>query len=93
MIEWGQSGPLALVAGHDLNYVALTGLRSLSARAADRAAKMVDVLAIFGRQVQAMRASAAPPIDRDSQEQQHRNRGQTGRNCHRFRARSALGSE
>ncbi len=29
---WGQSGPLAQAAGHDLNYVALSGLLSLSAR-------------------------------------------------------------
>jgi alpha-methylacyl-CoA racemase len=32
MTGWGQSGPLAQAAGHDLNYVALTGLLSLSAR-------------------------------------------------------------
>ena len=32
MTGWGQDGPLALTAGHDLNYVALTGLLSLSAR-------------------------------------------------------------
>jgi alpha-methylacyl-CoA racemase len=32
MTGWGQSGPLAHVAGHDLNYIALTGLLSLSAR-------------------------------------------------------------
>lgn len=31
MTGWGQSGPLAHAAGHDLNYVALTGLLSLSA--------------------------------------------------------------
>lgn len=31
MTGWGQSGPLAQAAGHDLNYVALTGLLSLSA--------------------------------------------------------------
>lgn len=30
---WGQDGPLSQAAGHDLNYVALTGLLSLSARA------------------------------------------------------------
>lgn len=29
---WGQHGPLAQTAGHDLNYVALSGLLSLSAR-------------------------------------------------------------
>jgi len=32
MTGWGQSGPLAQSAGHDLNYVALTGMLSLSAR-------------------------------------------------------------
>lgn len=31
MTGWGQHGPLAATAGHDLNYVALTGLLSLSA--------------------------------------------------------------
>jgi len=29
---WGQSGPLAHAAGHDINYVALTGVSSLAAR-------------------------------------------------------------
>jgi alpha-methylacyl-CoA racemase len=33
---WGQSGPLAQAAGHDLNYVALTGLLSLSAHRGER---------------------------------------------------------
>jgi len=32
MTGWGQDGPLAQAAGHDLNYVALTGLLSLSSR-------------------------------------------------------------
>lgn len=32
MTGWGQAGPLAQTAGHDLNYVALTGMLSLSAR-------------------------------------------------------------
>lgn len=31
MTGWGQTGPLAQAAGHDLNYVALTGLLSLAA--------------------------------------------------------------
>lgn len=35
MTGWGQDGPLAQAAGHDLNYVALTGLLSLSARKGD----------------------------------------------------------
>ena len=33
MTGWGQSGPLAQAAGHDMNYVALTGLMGLGARA------------------------------------------------------------
>ena len=36
MTGWGQTGPLASAAGHDLNYVALTGLLSLSARPGER---------------------------------------------------------
>ena len=36
MTGWGQTGPLAPAAGHDLNYVALTGLLSLAARPGER---------------------------------------------------------
>ncbi len=36
MTGWGQDGPLAQAAGHDLNYVALTGLLSLSAHRGER---------------------------------------------------------
>ncbi|MBV8502735.1 MAG: CoA transferase [Paucibacter sp.] len=36
MTGWGQSGPLAQAAGHDLNYVALSGLLSLSAYRGER---------------------------------------------------------
>ena len=36
MTGWGQTGPLAQAAGHDLNYVALTGLLSLSAHRGQR---------------------------------------------------------
>jgi alpha-methylacyl-CoA racemase len=32
MTGWGQNGPLALAAGHDLNYAALTGLLGLGRR-------------------------------------------------------------
>jgi alpha-methylacyl-CoA racemase len=32
MTGWGQSGPLSQAAGHDLNYVALSGILSLAAR-------------------------------------------------------------
>jgi alpha-methylacyl-CoA racemase len=41
MTGWGQSGPLAAAAGHDLNYIALTGaLHAIGRRgaAADAAA-------------------------------------------------------
>ena len=36
MTGWGQTGPLARAAGHDLNYVALTGILSLVARGGAR---------------------------------------------------------
>lgn len=36
MTGWGQSGPLAQAAGHDLNYVALSGLMALSAHRGER---------------------------------------------------------
>lgn len=36
MTGWGQSGPLSQAAGHDLNYVALTGLLALSANRGER---------------------------------------------------------
>lgn len=36
MTGWGQTGPLAQAAGHDLNYVALTGMLALSAHRGDR---------------------------------------------------------
>ncbi|HNB45903.1 MAG TPA: CaiB/BaiF CoA-transferase family protein [Burkholderiaceae bacterium] len=36
MTGWGQSGPLAQSAGHDLNYVALSGLMSLGAHRGER---------------------------------------------------------
>ena len=45
MTGWGQSGPLSHVAGHDLNYVALTGLLSLSAHAGG---KPMVPLAVLG---------------------------------------------
>lgn len=36
MTGWGQDGPLAQAAGHDINYVALSGLLSLSAHRGQR---------------------------------------------------------
>lgn len=35
MTGWGQSGPLAQAAGHDINYVALSGLLALGGKGAD----------------------------------------------------------
>lgn len=35
MTGWGQNGPLSHAAGHDLNYVALSGLVSISSRPGD----------------------------------------------------------
>jgi alpha-methylacyl-CoA racemase len=35
MTGWGQDGPLAQAAGHDLNYLALSGVLSLAARPGD----------------------------------------------------------
>lgn len=35
MTGWGQTGPLSQAAGHDLNYVALSGMLSLAARPGD----------------------------------------------------------
>jgi alpha-methylacyl-CoA racemase len=35
MTGWGQNGPLAQAAGHDLNYLALSGVLSLAARPGD----------------------------------------------------------
>jgi crotonobetainyl-CoA:carnitine CoA-transferase CaiB-like acyl-CoA transferase len=42
MTGWGQSGPLSQAAGHDLNYVALTGLLSLSAHRGERPSPFHD---------------------------------------------------
>jgi len=47
MTGWGQSGPLAGKAGHDLNYLALTGaLHALGTR--DRPAVPLNLIADFG---------------------------------------------
>ncbi len=35
MTGWGQTGPLAPTAGHDLNYIAISGARCLSSKLSD----------------------------------------------------------
>lgn len=48
MTGWGQDGPLARVAGHDLNFVALTGVLSLGLAAGARPAIPPTVLGDAG---------------------------------------------
>lgn len=59
MTGWGQSGPLALAAGHDLNDVALTGLLSLSAHRGQRPIVPPTVVGDAGGQLDG--AEPSPP--------------------------------
>lgn len=45
---WGQSGPLAQAAGHDLNYIALTGALHSIGRAGQRPTPPLNLVADFG---------------------------------------------
>ncbi|HVV08190.1 CaiB/BaiF CoA-transferase family protein [Amycolatopsis sp.] len=45
---WGQDGPLAHLGGHDLNYVALTGVLRAIGRADERPAPPLNVLGFAG---------------------------------------------
>lgn len=45
---WGQSGPLARSAGHDLNYVALTGALDAMGRAGERPPIPLNLIGDFG---------------------------------------------
>jgi len=45
---WGQSGPLAMVAGHDLNYIALSGLLHAMGRADTPPAPPLNLVGDFG---------------------------------------------
>ncbi|GAB2857229.1 CaiB/BaiF CoA transferase family protein [Nocardioides pacificus] len=47
MTGWGQNGPLAKVAGHDINYAALTGALHVSG-SADKPRQAVNLVADFG---------------------------------------------
>jgi alpha-methylacyl-CoA racemase len=48
MTGWGQDGPLAQVAGHDINYIALSGALSCVARPGERPVPPVNFLGDFG---------------------------------------------
>ena len=48
MTGWGQSGPYAATAGHDINYAALSGTLSLIGRQGEPPVPPVNLLADFG---------------------------------------------
>jgi alpha-methylacyl-CoA racemase len=48
MTGWGQTGPLAHAAGHDINYIALSGALSTCGRAGDKPTPPVNYLGDFG---------------------------------------------
>ena len=48
MTGWGQTGPLAPTAGHDIGYIALTGALGASGRPDERPAPAVNLLGDFG---------------------------------------------
>ncbi|MBW8764834.1 MAG: CoA transferase [Geodermatophilales bacterium] len=48
MTGWGQTGPLARTAGHDIGYIALTGALGASGRPDERPAPPLNLLGDFG---------------------------------------------
>lgn len=48
MTGWGQSGPLSQAAGHDINYVALTGTLHGCGRAGEKPTPPINLVADFG---------------------------------------------
>nr|WP_272918271.1 CaiB/BaiF CoA-transferase family protein [Gordonia sp. SID5947] len=48
MTGWGQTGPLARTAGHDLTYIAVTGALHLATRAGGRPVPTANLLGDFG---------------------------------------------
>ena len=48
MTGWGQDGPLAPTAGHDIDYIAISGALSLVGRAGERPVPPVNLLGDFG---------------------------------------------
>jgi alpha-methylacyl-CoA racemase len=57
---WGQSGPLAQAAGHDLNYLALTGALAAIGRAGSKPTPPLNLVADFGGGVRSISLSAWP---------------------------------
>lgn len=47
MTGWGQDGPLAHTAGHDINYIALTGALDLVGRAGERPVPPANIIGDF----------------------------------------------
>jgi alpha-methylacyl-CoA racemase len=48
MTGWGQDGPLAQTAGHDIDYIAISGALSLVGRAGERPVPPVNLVGDFG---------------------------------------------
>jgi alpha-methylacyl-CoA racemase len=48
MTGWGQDGPYAQAAGHDLNYIALSGVLDACGRAGDKPTPPMNLLGDFG---------------------------------------------
>jgi alpha-methylacyl-CoA racemase len=48
MTGWGQDGPLALRAGHDINYISLTGMLHATGRAGERPVPPINLVGDFG---------------------------------------------
>ncbi|HEX3943453.1 MAG TPA: CaiB/BaiF CoA-transferase family protein [Rhizomicrobium sp.] len=48
MTGWGQSGPRAHTAGHDINYIALSGVLECVGRAGDKPTPPVNLIGDFG---------------------------------------------
>lgn len=48
MTGWGQEGPLAKAAGHDINYIALAGVLNAIGRAGEKPAPPINLVGDFG---------------------------------------------
>jgi alpha-methylacyl-CoA racemase len=48
MTGWGQSGPMAMAAGHDINYIALAGALHAYGRAGDKPTPPINMIGDFG---------------------------------------------
>ncbi len=48
MTGWGQEGPLANAAGHDINYISLTGVLNAIGRKGERPVPPLNMVGDFG---------------------------------------------